>query len=139
MQRARLAISKRLIVIGGLLLTIAPTQAFAHDNLGGDELAVANWMLVGAFITVVVGLLWGVWAFQSGQFNNVEESKYTMIENSEDYDAIMLEFDKQEKEVRAAEQQKVPGRRPVEAGVLSGSASTVATSVVSAVDRAAQI
>ncbi|MDQ6692815.1 MAG: hypothetical protein M3014_00105 [Chloroflexota bacterium] len=138
MQRARLTVLKRLIAVGGILLTIAPTQAFAHDNLGGDELAVANWMLVGAGMTVVIGLLWGLWAFQSGQFSNVEESKYSMLDNSEDYDEIMLEFDKQEKDALAAEQRKAPVRRPVEAGLPAANPSSV-TGVASVADRTAKI
>ena len=82
-----------VLVIGALALALAPSPAWAHDNLGGDELAVANWMLVGAMITIVLGILWGVWAIKTGQFTNVEASKYTMLENAEDYDAIMAEYD----------------------------------------------
>jgi nitrogen fixation-related uncharacterized protein len=82
-----------VLVVGAMGVALAPSRAWAHDNLGGDELAVANWMLVGALVTVVLGVLWGVWALKTGQFNNVEASKYTMLENAEDYDAIMAEYD----------------------------------------------
>jgi nitrogen fixation-related uncharacterized protein len=95
---------KRLFAVGaGLLLALAPASAFAHDNLGGDELAAANWMLIGAIITIVIGLVWGVWAFNSGQFSNVEESKYRMLDLAEDYDAIMAESDARERAEREAE------------------------------------
>jgi nitrogen fixation-related uncharacterized protein len=90
------------------MLVMAPGTAFAHDNLGGDELATANWMLIGAMVTIVIGLLWGLWAINSGQFNNIEESKFTMLDNSEDFDAVMAEADEREraaKALRLAEQQ----------------------------------
>jgi hypothetical protein len=89
-----------LLVIGTLGLALVPTVASAHDNLGGDELATANWMLVGAVITIVIGVAWGVWASNTGQFTNIEESKYVMLENAEDYDAIMAEFDAQQQAAR---------------------------------------
>lgn len=92
---------------GALILALVPSAASAHDNLGGDELAVANWMLVGAVVTVVIGVLWGIWAYRSGQFNNVEASKYTMLENADDYDAIMAEFDAKQR--AALEQATMPG------------------------------
>ena len=87
------AAARIVLAIGALALALAPTPAWAHDNLGGDELAVANWMLVGAMITIALGILWGVWAIKTGQFTNVESSKYAMLENAEDYDAIMAEYD----------------------------------------------
>lgn len=87
----------------GILLALVPASAFAHDNVGGDELAAANWMLVGAILTIVLGLIWGVWAVRAGQFSNVEESKYRMLELAEDYDAIMAEADARERAAREAE------------------------------------
>ncbi len=88
------------LVTGALGLALVPTIASAHDNLGGDELATANWMLVGAMVTVVIGIIWGIWASKSGQFTNVEESKFTMLENADDYDAIMAAFDAQQHAAR---------------------------------------
>ena len=85
---------------GALFTALAPTQAWAHDNLGGDELAVANWMLIGAIITVVMGLLMGVWAWRNGQFTNIESSKYSMLETSEDLDQIMAEVKEAERRER---------------------------------------
>ena len=75
------------------MLVMAPSPALAHDNIGGDELAAANWMLIGAFAVIVMALLAGLWAFRSGQFNNVEEAKYRMLENADDYDSIVAEND----------------------------------------------
>ncbi len=90
------------MALGGLLMVATPSTAFAHDNLGGDELAVANWMLVAAMVTIVIALLWGLWAFKSGQFTNVEESKYTMLDTADDYDAIMAEAEQRELVAKAA-------------------------------------
>lgn len=90
------------LAAGTLALALVPTAASAHDNLGGDELATANWMLVGAMVTIVIGVFWGIWAAKTGQFSNVEESKYVMLENAEDYDAIMAEFDANEQAARDA-------------------------------------
>lgn len=94
------------------MLMVAPGTAFAHDNLGGDELAVANWMLVGAMITIVMGILAGVWAMRSGQFNNVEESKYSMLDTSEDFDVVMAEADERERAAKAAQQEAQQASKP---------------------------
>ena len=105
--KLKLGAGRVLLVAGALLMASAPSVALAHDNLGGDELAVANWMLVGALITIVMGLLAGLWAWRNGQFNNIEASKYTMIELSEDYDGIMAESDARQR----AEQERERKRR----------------------------
>src|SRR5207244_11178839 len=89
--KSKLLPTRILVGMGALMLAVAPGTALAHDNLGGDELAVANWMLIGAMITVVLGVLWGIWAWRNGQFNNVEESKYRMLDIADDYDSIMRE------------------------------------------------
>ena len=92
--------------VSAFLVLTLPTAASAHDAIGDDELAVANWMLVGAMVSVVLGLLFGYWAFRSGQFNNVEESKFTMLDMAEDYEAIMSESDAREAAVLFQEQQR---------------------------------
>jgi cbb3-type cytochrome oxidase maturation protein len=103
-----------LVGLGGFMLIVAPGTAFAHDNLGGDELAVANWMLVGALLTIVMGVLAGLWAMRSGQFNNIEESKYSMLDTAEDYDAIMAEADERERAAQAARREaQQPAKAPV--------------------------
>ena len=87
----RLRLMRILIGLGGALLVASPSTALAHENVGGDELAAANWMLIGAMVTIVMGLIAGFWAWRSGQFTNIEESKYRMLEIADNYDAIMAE------------------------------------------------
>lgn len=101
-MRSRIKLMKVLFGVGAFLLVTAPSTAFAHDNLGGDELAAANWMLVGALVTILMGVVAGYWAIRAGQFNNVEESKYTMLDASEDFDAIMAEYDRRAAAAKAA-------------------------------------
>ncbi len=91
-------------MVAAFLLVAMPGIASAHENVGDDELAVANWMLVGAMFSIVMGLFMGLWAIRSGQFSNVEESKFNMLHNAEDYDAIMAESDAREAALRAEEQ-----------------------------------
>jgi nitrogen fixation-related uncharacterized protein len=78
------------------MLALAPGTALAHDNLGGDELAMSNLMFIGAMIVIVMGIIAGIWAWQAGQFNNIEESKYRMLEIADDYDAVMAEVARSE-------------------------------------------
>src|SRR5215210_9344800 len=104
-MNSKLRLMKVLLGLGAFLLAAVPAPALAHDNLGGDELAVANYMLIGAMVTIVMGILAGVWAMRAGQFNNVEESKYRMIELSEDYEAIMMEAEQREAEANASQGQ----------------------------------
>ncbi|HEX8231574.1 MAG TPA: hypothetical protein VF826_20020 [Chloroflexia bacterium] len=103
--------------VSALLLLAVPTIASAHDNVGDDELAVANWMLVGAMVAILTGIFMGWWAIRTGQFNNVEESKFTMLDNAEDYEAIMAESDAREAALRAEEQRtgKTPGTKAANA------------------------
>jgi nitrogen fixation-related uncharacterized protein len=100
--------SRIVLVLGALTLALVPSQALAHDNVGGDELAVASWMLVAAIVTVVIGILWAIWAAQDGQFKNIEASKYTMLDTADDYDAIMAEYDAQVTEAEEAEVAPIP-------------------------------
>jgi nitrogen fixation-related uncharacterized protein len=102
-MKAKLRLMRGLIGLGGALLIAAPSPALAHDNLGGDELAVANWMLIAAVVVIVMGILAGIWAAKTGQFTNVEESKYRMLANADDFDAIMAEADARAASVTAAE------------------------------------
>jgi nitrogen fixation-related uncharacterized protein len=102
-----------LVGLGGFMLIVAPTTAFAHDNLGDDELAVANWMLVAAMVTVVIGVLAGLWAASSGQFTNIEESKFSMLDTADDYDKIMAEADERERLAKAARSSDKPAVLPI--------------------------
>jgi nitrogen fixation-related uncharacterized protein len=111
-MKMKLRLIRILFALGVFLLVMAPETASAHDNLGGDELAVANWMLVAAMVTVVLAALAGLWAFKAGQFSNVEDSKYSMLDTAEDFDAVMAEADAREKAAneaaRLAELAKAP-------------------------------
>jgi nitrogen fixation-related uncharacterized protein len=100
--------ARAFLGLGMLMLALVPTQAMAHDNLGGDEFAVANWMLVAAIVTIVIGVLWAIWAISTGQFHNIESSKYTMLESAEDYDKIMADFDASEKAAKEAAAKPIP-------------------------------
>ncbi len=102
-MKKQIVLMKLFWGLGAFLLAAMPTIASAHDGVGDDELAVANWMLVGAIVTIVLGVFMGLWAARSGQFNNVEESKYKMLEHAEDYDAIMEEADARDTALREAE------------------------------------
>ena len=109
------------------MLAVVPSPAFAHDNLGGDELAVANWMLIAALVTIVIGIMWWVWAARNGQFNDIESSKYSMLDMAEDYDTIMNDYEARERAARAAEAAAVdrekssPRQGPAESGVAAPS------------------
>lgn len=102
-MKAKLILMRVLFALAGIMLTMAPATALAHDNIGGDELAAANWMLIGAFVVALTGILGGIWAWRAGQFTNVEESKYTMLDTADDYDAIMAEVDARDNRLRASE------------------------------------
>jgi nitrogen fixation-related uncharacterized protein len=102
-MRQKLVLARTLVMGGALLAAVAPHMALAHDNIGGDELAATNWMLIAALVAILTGIFFGLWAWQSGQFTNVEESKYRMLENAEDYDTIMAEAEAREKQARSAE------------------------------------
>src|SRR5438876_6249325 len=103
-MNAKLKSMRILLGLGAALLLFAPSTALAHDNLGGDELAASWWMLVAAVVVIVMGVLAGIWAMRDGQFSNIEESKYRMIEIADDYDAIMAEVDERERATKAATQ-----------------------------------
>jgi nitrogen fixation-related uncharacterized protein len=101
-MKNRLRLMRFLFGLGGLMLIMAPGTAFAHDPLGGDELAVADWMLIAAVVTIVIAGLAGLWAYKAGQFSNIEESKYSMLETAEDFDQVMAEADERERAAKEA-------------------------------------
>ncbi len=71
-----------------LLLSSVAAPAFAHDNLGGDEMSMAITIFIAGVITIVGAVLAGIWAWRNGQFNDVEQVKYTMLENADDLDDL---------------------------------------------------
>jgi cbb3-type cytochrome oxidase maturation protein len=76
-------------VLGVALAMLAlASPAFAHDNLGGDELAMAFWMFSFSVAIALTGgfCLW--WAARTGQFRNIEEAKYRMLEDAPDLDDL---------------------------------------------------
>jgi nitrogen fixation-related uncharacterized protein len=82
----------RRVLVAGLVLAglavLAP-GALAHDNLGGDELAMAFWMFSFAIAIALSGAIIGWWAMKTGQFSNVEAAKYRMLENAPDLDDLV--------------------------------------------------
>jgi nitrogen fixation-related uncharacterized protein len=88
-MKANFRQARILLITGIAMLALAPGRAFAHDNLGGDELAMSNLMLIGAVLVILMATLAGIWAWRAGQFNNIEESKYRMLDTADNYDAIM--------------------------------------------------
>lgn len=118
-------------IVAALLLAAVPATVSAHENIGDDELAVANWMLISAFVAALVGVFLILWAVRSGQFNNVEESKYNMLNTAEDYDAIMAESDAREAALRAEGEQTDGGTKAAPgtkaANATSGPAGGTAT------------
>jgi nitrogen fixation-related uncharacterized protein len=117
-MNTKLRLMRILWALGVALLLFAPSTALAHDNLGGDELAASWWMLVAAVVVIIMGLIAGIWAIRDGQFSNVEESKYRMIEIADDYDAIMAEVDERERTARASATQDVQKRPQAEAATV---------------------
>jgi nitrogen fixation-related uncharacterized protein len=103
-MKATVRFAKWAIIMGSLALLVAPSPAFAHDNVGGDELAVANWMLISALVVAAMGIVAIIWAVRAGQFTNVEASKYSMIELSDDYDAVMAQAEARERAAKEAAQ-----------------------------------
>jgi nitrogen fixation-related uncharacterized protein len=125
-MRTKMRIGRILFVLGTAAAVLAPTSAFAHDNLGGDELAVANWMLIAAVFVAMLGGLAMVWAAMSGQFSNIEDSKYTMLDTAEDFDAIMAEADAEQERLRKLEVERAQaGKRTASSESAKESPQTV--------------
>ncbi len=72
-----------------IMCSLVPV-ASAHDNIGGDEMSMAMIIFIGGCITIVGAALAVLWAWKTGQFDNVEQAKYTMLENADDLDALPL-------------------------------------------------
>ncbi len=89
-QNSKLKILRRGLTSLGifLLLGSVAAPAFAHDNLGGDEMSMAITIFIAGMITIVGALLAGIWAWKNGQFDDVEQVKYTMLENADDLDDL---------------------------------------------------
>lgn len=100
-----------LLTLGMLMFALIPSGASAHDNLGGDELAMSSAMLIGAIIVTAMALVAGIWAWQAGQFTNMEESKFRMLAISDDFDEVMAEVERAEAGENAANKGPKSGMR----------------------------
>jgi len=80
----------RLGLAGGVLLLLMSlgTPAYAHDNLGGDEMSMALVIFLAGMVTMVGAALGMWWAYRTGQFSNVEEAKYRMLDDAPDLDLL---------------------------------------------------
>ena len=77
------------LALGLLLLLISVSApAYAHDNLGGDEMSMALVIFLAGMVTMVGASLAMWWAYRAGQFSNVEEAKYRMLDNAPDLDLL---------------------------------------------------
>jgi hypothetical protein len=88
-RRLLLLVGRSAAVLGVVLAGIVLARpALAHENLGGDELAMAFWMFAFALAIAVTGAFCLWWAARTGQFTNIEEAKYRMLENAPDLDEM---------------------------------------------------
>ena len=81
---------------------------FGNDNLGGDELSMAYTILVVGMIAFAGAAVALVWAIRAGQFSNVEDPKYTMLENAPDLDDLPMIFGEDRPLVRPRQKQPQP-------------------------------
>jgi nitrogen fixation-related uncharacterized protein len=58
------------------------SPAFAHDGVGGDELAAADSMLIVAGVFVVMAGLGILWSIRNGEFRNPEGIKFNMLKTA---------------------------------------------------------
>ncbi len=79
------------LALGVLLVLIsAGAPVYAHDNLGGDEMSMALTIFLAGMVTMVGAAVAMWWAYRSGQFSNVEEAKYRMLEDAPDLDTLPI-------------------------------------------------
>jgi nitrogen fixation-related uncharacterized protein len=74
-------------VVSLALLAVA-RPALAHDNLGGDELSMAFWMFAFSVGIAMTGVFALYIAVRSGQFSQIEEAKYRILDNAPDLDDL---------------------------------------------------
>jgi Zn-dependent protease with chaperone function len=74
---------RKLLTITGLVIALTiifVTPAFAHDGVGGDELAAADVMWVFGMAFFAMALIAILYSWHNGEFRNPEKAKYTMLE-----------------------------------------------------------
>ncbi|MDQ2806138.1 MAG: cbb3-type cytochrome oxidase assembly protein CcoS [Chloroflexota bacterium] len=81
---ARLGLACGLL---GVLMSLG-APAYAHDNLGGDEMSMALTIFLAGMVTMVGAALAMWWAYRAGQFSNIEEAKYRMLDDAPDLDLL---------------------------------------------------
>jgi amino acid permease len=70
-----------LALIGAILLTLLLiVPALAHENVGGDELAGADIMLVIALVFFTMTGIFIIFSVQNGELRNPEGIKYQMLQ-----------------------------------------------------------
>ncbi|NWJ45906.1 MAG: hypothetical protein HXX08_08510 [Chloroflexi bacterium] len=62
-----------------LMLLAFTTPAFAHENVGGDELAAADAMWIVASFFLIISGLGIIYSVQNGEFRNPEKTKRDML------------------------------------------------------------
>lgn len=74
---------KRKLLISSLsvtaLMLVFSVPAFAHEGVGGDELASADSMLLVAMIFVLMTGLGVMWSWANGELKNSEQIKNQML------------------------------------------------------------
>jgi nitrogen fixation-related uncharacterized protein len=78
---------------------LVSSPAYAHDAVAGEELAGAQEILIVSMALLTGGLIICFWAWRHGQFNNVEEPKYRMLEAESALDYACIEDPEDEDEV----------------------------------------
>jgi uncharacterized membrane protein len=77
---------KRKLVISILsvaaLMLVFTLPAFAHEGVGGDELASADSMLLIAMLFVLMTGLGVMWSWANGELKNPEQIKNQMLLNA---------------------------------------------------------
>lgn len=76
---------RKLVTVLGLVLIMLlafASPAFAHDGVGGDELAAADSMLIVAGVFVVMAGLGILWSIRNGEFRNPEAVKFSMLKTA---------------------------------------------------------
>lgn len=81
------------------LLVAAP--AYAHDAVAGEELSGAQEILLVAMVLLIGGLIICFWAWRHGQFTNIEEPKYTMLDAESALDYACIEAGEEDDEPAA--------------------------------------
>ncbi len=87
----------RAIASAAVALLVS-SPAYAHDAVAGEELAGAQEILIISMLLLIGGLIICFWAWRHGQFNNVEEPKYRMLEAESALDYACIEDSEEDEE-----------------------------------------